>query len=184
MAVETGLMTFAEFEQLAGPPSGHYELHHGELVHVPPRNKHHFSLQQVIYDLLLPLLGTLGRLGVEFPFRPKPEHEAWEADVAFVSAERWNRDHNDYFLGAPDLVIEVLSKSNTMDEILDRQETCFAGGCVTFWTVDAKRQIILVTTADGRTVTYDRNSHVMLPKPYSGFVIVAEIFPKTQIEQP
>ncbi len=89
MTVETSPMTFAEFAQLADPPSGHYELHHGQLVHVPPRKKFHFAVQQVIYDLLLPLLGTSGRLGVEFPFRPGSEYEAWQADVAFVSAGRW-----------------------------------------------------------------------------------------------
>jgi Uma2 family endonuclease len=136
VTVETSLMTFAEFEQLADPPSGHYELHHGQLIHMPPRRKLHFVVQQVIYDLLLPLLGTLsgtlsgtgGKLGVEFPFRPKPEYKAWQADVAFVSASRWKADNNDYFAGAPELVIEVLSKSNTQDEIPDRQAVCFSAG--------------------------------------------------------
>jgi len=37
------------------------------------------------------------------------------------------RINNDYFLGAPDFAIEVLSRSNTMDEILERQDICFAG---------------------------------------------------------
>ena len=57
------------------------------------------------------------------------------------------------FLVAPDLVIEVLSPSNTMDEVLDRQNICLKNGCIAFWTVDPKRKSVMVTTADGKTIT-------------------------------
>ena len=175
MTVETRLMTFVEFEQLPDPPSGHYELHHGQLIHMPPGKKPHFAIQQAIYDLLLPLLRTSGQLGVEFPFRPGLEYEAWQADVAFVSADRWQADDNDYFLGAPDLVIEVLSKSNTLDEILDRQATCFSAGCISFWIVDVRRKMIMVTNPDGITMRY-QNSVIPLWGSYPGTVDVVKVF--------
>jgi hypothetical protein len=63
-----------------------------------------------------------------------------------------------------------------MDEILDRQETCFSAGCIAFWTVDGKRQIILVTTADGTTVRYGGNSEVPIPEPHSGTIKVSAVF--------
>jgi Uma2 family endonuclease len=164
--VGTDLLTFAEFVNIPDPPVGFYELHHGRLVLMPPRKKSHVKVQQALLDLLTPHARGRGFLTVEFPFRPAPEYECWAADVAFVGSARWERDENDYFLGAPDLVIEVLSESNTMDAMLDRQQICLANGCTAFWVVDAKRRIILVTNPAGITVTFDASSSVPLPETF------------------
>jgi hypothetical protein len=61
-----------------------------------------------------------GRVITEFPFRPSAEHEFWRPKVAFVRKERWQKGAG-YFFGAPDLVIEVLSPSETKAEILDHR---------------------------------------------------------------
>jgi len=177
VSVQAGTMTFDEFEKLADPPTGHYELHHGQLVFMPPRKKIHVKIQQALFDRLAPLLGGLGFITNELPFRPAPEYESWVADIGFVLQKRWDNDDNDYFLGAPDIVIEVLSRSNTMDEILDRQDICLASGCVAFWTVDPKRQTIMVTTPDRRTVTFGRDEMAPLPEPYQGAIELRAIFP-------
>jgi len=161
-----GLLSVAEFEKLPDPPAGSYELHHGQLALTPHRKKSHVKIQQTLFDLLAPHARGRGFLTVEFPFRPASEYESWVAGVAFVAAHRWDRDDNDYFLGAPDLVIEVLSESNTMDEMLDRQQTCLANGCASFWTVDPKRWLILVTNQAGITVTFDGSSSVPLPETF------------------
>jgi Uma2 family endonuclease len=132
---------------------------------MPPRKKQHVKIQQALCDILTPLLRGRGFLTNELPFRPAPEHQAWEADVGFVSQARWDADDNDYFLGAPDLVIEVLSKNNTMDEILERQDICLSNGCVEFWTVDPKRRTVMVTTPDRRTIAWDTS--MKIPAPFS-----------------
>jgi Uma2 family endonuclease len=177
VGVQTELMTFAEFEKLADPAAGHYELHHGELVLMPPRKKTHVKVQRKLFRLLLPFLDHLGFFDTELPFRPAPEYESWQCDIGFISQQRWDRDENEYFLGAPDLVVEVLSRSNTMDEILDRQDVCFQHGCSIFWTVDTKRRTVMVTTADRRTVTCDESSELPLPANVAeGSIRVAEIF--------
>jgi len=168
-------VTIAEFENLPDPPSGHYELHHGELILMPPRIKQHMQIQQVLYDLLSPTLSGLGFLTIEFAFRPAPEYESWQADLAWVSQARWEADQNQYFLGAPDFVIEVLSAGNTVDEMLDRQEVCFNNGCEEFWTVDPKRRTVLVTAADRKTVTYSQSMNI--PVPYTEKLIeVGRVF--------
>ena len=176
MSVETGLMTFAEFLELPDPQAGHYELHHGQPVLMPPRKKVHVQVQQVLFDLLSPLLRDLGFLTCELPFRPAPEYESWQCDVGFVRQSRWEADDNDYFLGAPDLVVEVLSKSNTMDEILERQDVCLANGCIAFWTVDPKRRSVMVTTPDRKTISFGPGSVVPLPEPLPGVIEVDAIF--------
>ncbi len=127
--------------------------------------------------LLKPLAGAAGVVQMETAFRPTPEHEVWQADIACVSVERDAATADDEYLsGAPELVVEVLSPSNTMDEILERQGICLANGCVSFWTVDPKRQIVMVTTPDRRTVVFDRQSLVPLPEPLNGGIDVAQIF--------
>ena len=56
---------------------------------------------------------------MEFAFRALPEHELRVADVAFVSRERLNNtDPDDNLHGAPDVVVEVFSPSNTVAEIV------------------------------------------------------------------
>jgi Uma2 family endonuclease len=51
-------------------------------------------------------------------------------------------------MGAPELVIEVLSPSNTVHEINDKMAICMANGCRSFWTVDGKRNRVSVTKGD------------------------------------
>jgi Uma2 family endonuclease len=173
--IQTGLVTFEEFAVLPDPPGGYYELHHGQVVFMASRKRPHAIIQEALLELLLPRTRGKGFLTVEFPFRPEPEYESWQADVAFVTKQRWD-NASDYFFGAPDLVIEVLSPSNTKAEILERQEVCLSNGCKAFWIVDPKRRLMRVTGVDRKTVTYDCSMSVPLPEPLSGTIPVAAIF--------
>ena len=59
-------------------------------------------------------------------FRPLPEHEIWCADVAMFWIERWSRiDRSGWVSGAPDLVIEVLSPSNTLVKSTKKKRSAF-----------------------------------------------------------
>jgi len=51
-------------------------------------------------------------------------------------------------MGAPDLAVEVLSPSNTVDEVTEKMSVCMANGCVSFWIVDPKRKRVSVTEGD------------------------------------
>jgi len=177
MNAHTALLSVEEFLKLPEPPEGHIELHHGEVVVMPPPKRVHQRIQDRIMMLLKRLVGDTGVVQMEMAFRPTPEHEVWQADVACVSVERdAATDDDEYLMGSPELVIEVLSPSNTMDEILERQDICLANGCVSFWTVDPKRQIVMVTTPDRRTVVFDRQSLVPLPEPLEGSIEIAKVF--------
>jgi len=174
---DTALLSVEEFLKLPEPPEGHIELHHGEVVVMAPPKRGHQRIQGRITTLLKRLVGNAGVVEMEMAFRPTHEHEVWQADVACVSVERDAATGDDeYLMGAPELVVEVLSPSNTMDEILERQGICLANGCVSFWTFDPRRQIVMVTTPDRRTVVFDRQSLVPLPEPLNGRVEVAKVF--------
>jgi len=73
----------------------------------------------------------------------------WEADVGLTLTERADEvGDNEYLMGAPDLAVEVLSPSNTVDEINDKMSICMANGFVSFWIVDPKRKRVSVTEGD------------------------------------
>lgn len=142
----TGLVTVDEFLELPEPTEGHLELHHGEVVTMPPPKRGHQRIQRKLQALLLPCIGEAGVVEVEMAFRPTSEHEVWRADIAYVTRERDAATGDDeYLMGAPELVVEVLSPSNTAEEIEDKRLVCMENGCISFWVWSQKRQSISVT---------------------------------------
>jgi Uma2 family endonuclease len=130
MSVHPGLVTVEEFLKLAPPKEGHYELHHGEVVLMPPPKWGHQQIQDRIQMLLKRLAGEKAVVRMEMAFRPATEHEVWVADVGVVQAERARSIGDDeYLAGAPDLLVEVLSPGNTVDEINDKMSLCLEHGC-------------------------------------------------------
>jgi len=127
--------------------------------------------------LLLPRTRGKGFGTLEFPFRAQG-HEAWQADVGFVREDR-RAEITGYLMGAPDLVIEVLSPSNTVDEINDKMDVCMTSGCRSFWVVDPKRQMVSVTEGDV-TRQYRAGASIPLPEPLEGAIPVADILDATR----
>ena len=149
MAFETALVTVEEFVRLEPPRAGHYELHHGEIIHMTAPKWGHQRIQDRIAALLRSAAGDRAYVTKEMSFRPAPEYEVWEADVGLTLTERANEVADDeYLMGAPDLAVEVLSPSNTVDEITEKMSVCMANGCVSFWIVDPKRKRVSVTEGD------------------------------------
>jgi Uma2 family endonuclease len=149
MAVETALVTVEEFVRLEPPRAGHYELHHGEIIHMTAPKWGHQRIQDRIAALLRSAAGDRAYVTKEMSFRPAPEYEVWEADVGLTLMERANEVADDeYLMGAPDLAVEVLSPSNTVDEITEKMSVCMANGWVSFWIVDPKRKRVSVTEGD------------------------------------
>lgn len=82
-------------------------------------------------------------------FRPEPEYEVWAAEVGVVQIERANAVPDDEYLdGAPDLVVEVVSPSNTADELEEKRLICLANGRLSFWVVYPERKSIKVSTGN------------------------------------
>jgi len=172
----TTTTTFDEFLKLPNPPTGHLELHHGEVVHMPPPKRGRQRIQRRILELLNERAGKEGVAETEMAFRPTPEHEVWVADIGYVKVSRdQNTADDEYLTGAPDLVVEVLSPSNTVDEINDKIDICMANGCLSFWVVDPKRKLVSVTEGEV-TRQYRASSSIPLPGPFAGTISVAAIF--------
>ena len=117
-------------------------------------------LQTGLAERFKEAFGKRGRAGIEFPFRPHPEHELRVADVAWVSRERMNRTLDGDVLGAPEFIVEVLSPSNTSSEMLDKKHLCFQAGCDEFWIVDPRRAFIEVESRGGVLKVYRGSDRV------------------------
>jgi len=167
-------MTFAELERI--PDSDiRYELRHGELVALPLREHKRYRIQQSLRRALEKPAGDTGEVGTRFGFRPKPEYEYWVADVAFISRERWlGIPRNGNLQGVPEIVIEVLSPSNTASEMLDREQICLENGAREFWAVDPVRSQVKVSTPDCRSATYKSGREI--PLLFGGTLAVDSIF--------
>ncbi|MDR3621820.1 MAG: Uma2 family endonuclease [Paludisphaera borealis] len=81
-------------------------------------------------------------------------------DVAFISWERFSKsDHERAAIPtvAPDLVVEILSKSNTRKEMERKLDEYFRAGVRLAWYVDPKARTVRVYTArhDFTTLTID-----------------------------
>ena len=163
MATTTGLMTVEQYRELPETGPFYYELRRGELVQVARPTMGHILIQERLHELLKRMLGSAGLVVVEFPFRAQPEYELRVADVAYITRERTIKiDLQDNLHGAPDLVIEVLSPSNTAREIKEKADLCLANGCRQFWAVDSRLRQIAVSTPDGLTRIYGAGESIPL----------------------
>jgi Uma2 family endonuclease len=102
-----------------------------------------------------------------------PEHECWGADVAYLTRARWD-SIDKYLMGAPELVIEVLSPSNTMAKLRDKRKICLETGSREFWIVDTDLREVEVSTPGGHSVTYKSGQEI--PLFFGGSIAVDEIF--------
>jgi Uma2 family endonuclease len=163
-ATTSHLMTVDEFRRLpedAGPV--YHELRHGELVAVTRPKLKHTLIQARLRDLLKNVAPSGSLVETGLAFRALPELELRVADVAYLEAGRFaDADRDDNIRGAPDLVIEVLSPSNTAGEIYDKEKLCIENGAAEFWVVDLDRLQVKVSTPGGHTMTYQSRQEIPL----------------------
>ena len=157
-----------------------HELHHGVLVERRFATKRECETQQNLVRQLDRFVSHLGVIGPEFAFRPLPEYEVWVADVAFISQSRHDAiADDDYLRGAPELVMEVLSLTDSAYDVNEREAFCLENGCLEFWVVDPKRKSVKVSTPDRKTITYIEGDTILLNVPATGELAVSEIFSTT-----
>lgn len=82
----------------------------------------------------------------------------------------------DYFEGVPDIVIEVLSPSNTASEMLDRERMCLENGGLEFWVIDPDSRTLRITTADGRSRIVHEGDAVSLAVLGAGELLTTSLF--------
>jgi len=175
-AAELVLITVDQYRQLPDREDVVQELHWGMVVTMSRPKIKHAKLQSRLVRLLRPKAEHLGVVETEVAFRALPEYDLRGADVAFVSQERWDATPDDDNLhGSPELVIEVLSPSNTRAEMREKAALCLSTGALQFWVVDAKRKTVSVTPQGGAPVIYHIGERIPLAM-FDSDLAVSDIF--------
>jgi Uma2 family endonuclease len=175
-AAEPLLMTVDEYRQLPDREDVIQELHLGTVVTLARSKMGHAKLQGRLVRLLRPKVEHLGVVETEVAFRALPEYDLRGADVAYVSQQRWDAtDDDDNLHGSPELVIEVLSPSNTRAEIREKAVLFPSSGTQEFWVVDPKRESVSVTRRGGVPTVCHKGDRIPLSM-FDSYLDVSEIF--------
>ncbi len=145
---EEKIWTDAEFMALSR--DGHrYEIVNGELIDMGNSGAKH----GYVCSVLMILLGGyvhIQKLGAMFDsstaFKMKSGNKR-SPDVSFMAKERLQGldELPDGFLeGAPDLAVEILSPSNTVEEIHNKLVEYFDNGSRLVWVINPKEKYVLV----------------------------------------
>lgn len=101
-------------------------------------------------------------------------------DISFPAKERLaglSHPLTRFFEGAPDLAIELLSPSNTRDEMRSRLDDYFRSGTRLAWIVDPKRKIVVVYHSLEDTVQLSQNDVLDGENVAPGFrLLISELF--------
>ena len=170
-------MTVDEFMDLPDPPGEfRLELRHGEVFELASPTFEHEIQVAWIHRLLAPVADLYGLSKDNLAYRASAEYNVRIADFAFVARERLGRLGQHRILpGAPDLIVEVVSPSNTVEDMEEKVQVSMGNGCREFWLVFPKLRTVRVATAQG-TTTYRQGAAIPLTVFPGVSVQVDEIF--------
>jgi Uma2 family endonuclease len=137
------LLTFKDYERLTPPDNGNYELHNGKIVFMASPLEQH---QTVAFKLTLKIgnyimahkLGKLLFAPMDTILTP---NDTVQPDLLFITNERLHIIDRQV-KGAPDLIIEILSDSNSPKEMSYKKYIYETTGVREYWIVNIEKQLV------------------------------------------
>jgi len=171
-----GQWTYGDYKRL--PQDGwRYEVIEGELHMAPaPRPRHQrvvFALSGLLWDHLRhnPLGQAFAApIDVLLPGLASPV----QPDVLFIANERLDTVKEEFIEGPPDLVIEVLSPSNWLDDRRIKFHLYARAGVREYWIVDLERRMIEVFALRG-------HSFALLDRYEAGETARSQVLPDFEV---
>ena len=178
-AIVTKPITLEEFEQLPRDGNKH-ELSEGELITMPPPKFRHSDTVATIWTLLQLYLreARLGKAFAEAGFvLSRDPLTVREPDIAVVRYERIREtDPDGYVQGAPELAVEVVSPSDSAEDLDLKTKQYLEAGAKQVWVVYPATRKIYVYRPDSLSVL-DESQTLTAPDILPGFsVSVADLF--------
>ena len=148
----TTKLTYEEFLQLPEEPGKRFELDQGELIVEPSPTFRHNRIRDRISRHLGDFVSAhrLGAVTIENDFRLAPD-VVRNPDVAFVATEPLSRMDIDSspIEGVPNLAIEVISPSNSAQDMLTKIHQYLDAGCQAVWIFYPKLKAVEIHDAHG-----------------------------------
>ena len=176
MAVQERLYTARDLENM--PDDGKiYELHDGVLIEVAGSKRRQAILAAWIVYLLTSFIqehGIGGAVSGADGACTLDRYNTRIPDVSYMTAETLDKQpaEDSFLFGAPDLAVEVISPSNTRDEIMQRVGAYLRAGARLVWLVYPENRTVEVHRPDEDRLTlgegtildgYDRLPGLKLP---------------------
>ncbi len=168
----TPLFTLRDLERM--PDDGmHYELLEGELIVLPPPKSGHCSIAHEVYESVARLLRRrrLGVVYIEAGYKLFGDDRTWvQPDVSFIRAGRkLAKSADDYFEGAPDLAVEVVSPSERKRTLLAKVDAMLTAGTKAVLVLYPKPREVHVHRPGGSVVILRESDTLTLPDILPGW---------------
>jgi Uma2 family endonuclease len=148
----TTKFTFEEFQKLPEREGAIYELDEGELLVEPsPALRHNIVRQRIAMKLIQFVESrSLGIVIEEMDFRLSPD-TVRNPDVAFITREHLQSIDLDRSPvdGAPALAVEVISPSNSAQDMAKKTQQYLMSGCRTVWIVYPSLRLVEIYSPSG-----------------------------------
>jgi Uma2 family endonuclease len=174
-ATTTDLRPLTYDDLAAMPDDGkRYELINGELYELTgPNTKHQRAILRLSWSLGHFVnerkLGEVFVAPFDVYFTP---HNTVQPDIIFVSRERRRIIRADKIEGAPDLLMEILSPSNRIHDVVTKAALYATFGVPEYWLVDPERDTIAVQTLrDGIYVPVESTDGIARSLALPGFEV-------------
>ncbi len=163
MAVQERLFTAKDLWNM--PDDGKiYELHNGVLIEVAGSQKRQTRLAARIIYLIMQFIEENKLGGAVSGADGTYELNLYNTripDVAYVTAEHDQQGEDGFYLGAPDLAIEVVSPSNTADELQQRAGEYLSAGTGLIWIVYPDQRTIDVYRPGGERIVLSQSDQFL-----------------------
>ena len=180
-SVAQRLLTADEFWQLPETET-HRELVRGEVVETMPPGGRHGAIAVVLAMLLRLWVERTGGgyVGVEAGYVVGREPDSVRGpDVSYVRADRIPAGGvpEGFWHLAPDLAVEIVSPSETAEEVREKVRDFLVAGTPLVWTIYPRTREVVVHSADGLTRTYGADDVIEHADVLPGFVCrVGDLF--------
>jgi Uma2 family endonuclease len=148
----TTRITFDEFQKLPEREGAIYELDEGELLMEPSPALRHNLVRQRIAMKLIPFVESnhLGVIAEEMDFRLASD-TVRNPDVAFITTQHLKTIDIDRspVEGAPALAVEVVSPSNSAQDMAKKTQQYLQTGCRAVWIVYPSLRLVEIHSAEG-----------------------------------
>jgi Uma2 family endonuclease len=137
-------LTYRDYARLTPPDSGDYELHDGNIILMPTPTPKHQRLSMRLSNRLFNHIET-NQLGEVFTAPMDTvftANDVLQPDLLYLSTSRLHLIGDKKIEGAPDLVVEILSPSNTTKEMSYKKFIYEVSEVREYWVINVEKKTI------------------------------------------